>query len=360
MNVIGLDIGGANLKASDGLQQTLSVEFPLWQKPEQLAHALTELLSHFPAEATLAVTMTGELADCFRTRSEGVQAILNAVSVACGDRDTFVWQTTGEFVSLEEAAEFPLLTAAANWHALATWAGRMSPTGQALVIDIGSTTTDLIPLEEGIPVPVGRTDYERLASDELVYLGVRRTPLCSLLSHVKVRGEQVGIARELFATTLDVHLWLLHLSEQPECRNTANGQPATCAAAGDRIARMVCADRDSIAPEDLQEIARTVHERELEILATALQRVLDRMESPPVAILLSGEGEFLAEQLLQWTGACPQTERIRLGNVLGASHSQGACAYALARLGMELQPETFAVWHSWRQAEIDQSDEEIV
>jgi len=344
MNVIGLDIGGANLKASDGLQQTLSREFPLWQKPEQLADALRDMLRPFPSSSLLAVTMTGELADCFRTRAEGVRAILAAVSAVRDGREAFVWQTTGEFVSLTDAAEFPLLVAAANWHALATWAGRMSPVGTALVIDIGSTTTDLIPLEEGIPVPAGRTDFERLASGELVYLGVRRTPVCSLLSEVILQGERLGVARELFATTLDAHLWLEHLPEQPESRNTANHQPCTVSAAGDRLARMVCADRDTVSDDDVREIARSVHQRQLDLLATALERVLSRMDSPPRTILLTGEGEFLAEQLIQQTDACRQAERICLGDVLGRSHSQGACAYALARLGMELQPETFSPW----------------
>ena len=74
-----------------------------------------------------------------------------------------VWQTGAEFVTLSIARDIPLLVAAANWHGLATWLGRLAPKGNALLIDIGSTTTDIIPLLDGVPVPAGLTDREMAA-----------------------------------------------------------------------------------------------------------------------------------------------------------------------------------------------------
>ena len=332
---VGLDIGGANLKASDGMEQTVTREFPLWKSPDKLPEALAELLAGFSPAAPLAVTMTGELADCFRTRADGVKQILEAVAAIAGDREIMVWQTTGEFVSPEDACEFPQLVAAANWHALASWAGRISPVGASLLIDIGSTTTDIIPLEDGTPIPAGRTDLERLESGELIYLGVRRTPICGLISEVRLGTRCIGLARELFATTFDVHLWLQHMAEEPDNRQTANGGPGVVAAAGDRLARMICADRDVLTDEEIQVIAVTVHRRELEILQHGLKRVLSRMEAPH-QILLSGEGEFLALQLLKHLkSSFHQAEITVLGSVIGPAHSRGACAFALARLARE-------------------------
>ena len=107
------------------------------------------------AEADLfAVTMTAELSDCFRTKAEGVDFILRAVEDVAGTTPVFVWQTGAEFVTPAVAREIPLLVAASNWHALATWVGRLVPESGALLIDIGSTTTDIIPLLDGVPVPV--------------------------------------------------------------------------------------------------------------------------------------------------------------------------------------------------------------
>src|SRR5438046_1175169 len=72
MSVLGLDIGGANLKAvhADGSART--VRFPLWKQPADLPAALSALLASMPHSTRLAVTMTGELCDCFATKREGV------------------------------------------------------------------------------------------------------------------------------------------------------------------------------------------------------------------------------------------------------------------------------------------------
>ena len=44
----------------------------------------------------------------------------------------------------------------------------MVPTGNSILIDIGTTTSDIIPLTDGRPVPYGLTDRQRLESGELV------------------------------------------------------------------------------------------------------------------------------------------------------------------------------------------------
>jgi uncharacterized hydantoinase/oxoprolinase family protein len=106
--------------------------------------------------------MTAELADCFQTKAEGVQFIIEAVQDVFAKSMIRVWLTSGEFAEAADAIELPQLAGASNWHALATWAGRAVPFGPAVLIDIGSTTTDIIPLIDGLPVPEGRTDLERL------------------------------------------------------------------------------------------------------------------------------------------------------------------------------------------------------
>src|SRR5262249_28582161 len=154
--------------------------------------ALRELLRGLPNADLLAVTMTGELCDCFATKREGVHAILEAVEQVAGSRPVWVWLNDGRLVRPAVARAEPLRAAAANWLALATFAGRLAPVGPALLIDVGSTTTDIVPLCDGRPVPRGRTDPERLGCGELLYTGVRRTPLCALLG--------ATAAAELFAT----------------------------------------------------------------------------------------------------------------------------------------------------------------
>src|SRR5438105_7905499 len=156
--VLGLDIGGANLKAAHSAGIVALQPFELWKDPGGLAQALRDLLAALPRADALAVTMTGELCDCFETKRQGVNAILDAVEAAAGPGVIRVWRTDGRLVDVATARRTPLQTAAANWLALATYAGRFAPDGPALVIDIGSTTADILPLVARRPAPRRRAD----------------------------------------------------------------------------------------------------------------------------------------------------------------------------------------------------------
>lgn len=153
--------------------------------------------------------MTAELCDCYPTKADGVLAVLAAAAQAMGSRPLSVWGIDGRFHELDEIRRRPVQAAAANWLALATAAARLVPDDRGLMIDIGSTTTDIIPLDRGRVAVRGRTDTERLQTGELVYAGIRRTPLCALATELPLwQGPPIGLAAELFATSLDVFLTL--------------------------------------------------------------------------------------------------------------------------------------------------------
>ena len=141
-----------------------------------------------------------------------------------------------------------------------------------MLIDIGSTTTDLIPMAHGAVVARGRTDTERLQTGELVYAGVRRTPIHALATELPVRGVPTGLAAELFASTLDVYLTLGDLAPNPTDLSTADGRPATVGAAHDRLARMIGADRESFSTEDAREFARAADRCLTDRLVRAAER----------------------------------------------------------------------------------------
>lgn len=332
---LGLDIGGANLKISDGDRHATSVAFPLWKVPERLADTLRDLIHHFPAPDGFAVTMTGELADCFATKAEGVDFILSAIEGVAENRPVVVWQTGAEFVVPEVAREIPLLVAAANWHALATFVGRLVPEGFSLMIDIGSTTTDIIPLLDGVPIPTGMTDRERLLSGELVYTGVARTPLCAVSQSVPFRGEACPIAAELFATTWDVYLLLEKLREEPDNRDTANGKPATKSAAHDRIVRMICCDATEISREESVVMAEHFTAEQTRQITAAMNRVLSQQTALPTHIISSGSGSFLVQEVCQNTPALQAIPRTDLGTIFQDNIAEAACAFAVSRLASE-------------------------
>jgi probable H4MPT-linked C1 transfer pathway protein len=324
--VLGLDVGGANLKSAHTSGAAHSLPFALWKDPGGLRDALRRLVRAMPAADELAVTMTGELCDCFESKRQGVLAILDAVEAVAEDRPVWVFTTAGRFVELRASREQPLQAAAANWLALATFAGRYAPEGPAVLIDVGSTTADLIPLADGKPVPQGRTDPERLWTGELVYTGVRRTPVCSLFE---------GGAAEFFATTLDVYLVLGDIAEDAADCHTADGRPATRHWAHARLARMLCEDLETSSGELRRDLAECVCRTQVERVRTALDQVVRHLPAPPKVAVLAGEGVFLARRVLDGVGWGEVCHKMDLSDLLSEEISRSACAYAVAVLAAE-------------------------
>jgi len=333
MRWLALDIGGANLKAADGQGFAASRHFPLWQQSARLAEALRTMIAESPPSDHLAVTMTGELADCYRTKTEGVLQILASVEAAADHRHTRVYLTDGRLVTPAVARSMPPLVAASNWHALAMFAGRYARQGHALMVDIGSTTCDIIPLVDGVPQAAGRTDPERMLSGELVYTGVERSPVCAVTSLLPWRMQACPVAQELFATTIDAYLLLGDLSENPKYKVTADGRPATREFALDRLARMFCADRTTFSSEDALQAAKAIRAAQLEQLATAMTKVIARQTSPPQTLIISGRGEFLTKRLVAKLRLA--VTMISLNDELGSLVSRCAPAHALAVLASE-------------------------
>lgn len=335
MLALGLDIGGANLKAATSEGAARSEPFDVWRAPGELAARLRDLMNWFPRPDVVAVTMTAELADCFATKAEGVDFIIAAAKEAAGAVPIRVWQTTGELTTADSARKSFRRVAAGNWHALATWAGRLAPRGRSLLLDIGSTTTDVIPLHDGRPCPEGLTDIERLVSRELVYSGIRRTLLCALLQSVPVRGRDCAIAAELFATTLDVNLILGLITDNPADRHTADGRPATVACALDRLARMVCCDRDEIDLEEARRIAVVFADAQESVIASAIAEVVGRDSTSLDAVMIAGSGESLASRIIARHPMTRNARLIRLAETLSPELAEAACAYAVAVLASE-------------------------
>jgi probable H4MPT-linked C1 transfer pathway protein len=326
--ILGLDIGGVNLKAAHVNGAARLQPFALWKNPQGLPEALRNLVRTMPDAETLAITMTGELCDCFEAKRQGVHCILDAVEAVAGKRRIHVFRTDGVFVDLSAARAEPLQVAAANWLALATFVAHdIEPDGPALLIDIGSTTTDIVPLWYGQPIPTGRTDTERLRCGELVYVGVRRTPLCNLLGN--------GYSAELFATTLDAFLLEGLIDEDEANCETADGRPATRSAAHARVARMICADVETCSFEEGKEIASSAACNMMELLAEAAAVVARRLQTKPRTVVLAGSGEFLGRGVLDRQTVFSHALVVSLSRRLGPEISKAACAYALAMLAKE-------------------------
>jgi hypothetical protein len=245
--------------------------------------------------------MTAELSQAFRTKAEGVAFVLDQAVAAFPDALVRVCTVEGSFVSPGVARDATLSVAAANWAATATLVARTWP--DAILVDTGSTTTDIIPISGGRVAAIGRTDPDRLQSGELVYSGVLRTPVEAIAATVPYRGQATGLSAEGFALAGDVYLWRGQLQPGEYSVPTPDGRSATRAFAGERLARVVCADRTMLDDQGVSAIADALWHAQVERIAQAVRRVADR--HPGLArgtAVVTGLGEFLAAEAARQAG----------------------------------------------------------
>lgn len=334
MNWLALDIGGANIKVADGRGFAATYPFALWRHADKLEHELRRIISESPDADHLVATMTGELADCFEGNEQGVSEILDAFQKAADGRHTRVYANDGAMVTPVVAARRYSEVAASNWHALARFSGRFMELGTALLIDVGSTTCDIIPFRDGLPIYTATSDTQRMIRGELVYTGVERSPLCAVISSVPYRDHMCPVAHELFATMLDAYVIIGDLPEDRASHHTADGRPATKSCSRTRLARAICADHTLFNHRDAVAIAQSAAESQSDLLVAAIEKVVHRCGETPNSIVLSGHGDFLARRALQQIGISATTAS--LTQQLGRMLSRCATAHALAVIAQEM------------------------
>jgi (4-(4-[2-(gamma-L-glutamylamino)ethyl]phenoxymethyl)furan-2-yl)methanamine synthase len=335
--VLGWDIGGVNTKLARVDQgdprrcRAASTAYEIQRNPAALAPTLAALAATVGARPNWphAVTMTAELSQAFRTKREGVACVLDALGEAFSGDPLFVYTVDGRFVAADDARAHPIDVAASNWVATATLVARTFP--DAILIDIGSTSTDIIPIRRGRVVARGRTDPARLATGELVYTGTLRTPVESMVRDVPLGDGRAAVSAEWFATVGDAHVWLGRLDPADHTAPTPDGRPATREFAGERLARVVCGDREMLDEPAIDAIARTVVDAQLALVTEAVRRV--RATAPEASIaVVTGLGDFVAVEAAQRAGL----DVVPLSDSLGAAARTAPAAAVACLLALQL------------------------
>lgn len=272
--MIGVDIGGANLKVVD--EHGAHIHYcPLWKETP-----IREILQGYLSADNAAVVMSGELADCFASKQEGIEFIFTAV------RDVFphaiFYGTDGQFHTTAVSD-----LAAANWLVMADVLRDRYP--DAVLVDMGSTTTDIIPLNAWETLK-GQTDFSRLKTGLLLYYGLLRTPVSSLVRSVSLDGSPVGVSTEYFACAGDAHLLTGLIT--PEVYTTAT--PDACSPSWDhclrRMARMVCADVAEIGEGRVLQIAQAYVNEEQACITQAVRNVMEKFGCTRILTVGVGSG----------------------------------------------------------------------
>jgi hypothetical protein len=275
--MIGIDVGGANLKVAD--ENGVHIHYcPLWT-----GAPITDLLRQYASrnDEAAAVVMSGELADCFENKLQGITFITRAVQEVFPD--ALFYGTDAQF----HDGPVPAL-AAANWLASADFLREKYP--DAVLLDIGSTTADIIPLSR-FPALVGLSDLSRLQKGYLVYTGMLRTPVATLISSVDLAGMTTPVSTEYFAASADVHLVLGHITADEYTCDSPDHKEKTPAASLRRLARVVCADLEEIGNDGALQIAAEFWARQRALVCDTVRRVAE--ESNASSVIVAGIGAAL-------------------------------------------------------------------
>jgi len=312
VDVIGWDVGGANTKAAfittkDGFIKELKTAieyFPVWKDSEKLGSVLSRLRKRVSGSAKLdcvGVTMTAELADAYRTKREGVNHILARIVQVFTGTPIFVLDAEATLRSIEAARSEPLRVAAANWAATGWMVSQL--VRDCIVIDVGSTSTSIIPVIEGAISAAGKTDLEKLMNGELVYTGGLRTNIAAIVNSIPVRGGVARVSSELFAQSGDVHLVLDNITEKEYAVETTDGRGKTRTDAMARLARVVCADTEMLTEQEIVQIAKYIYNKQIEQVAEGLSQVYARIKphaKAKIGAVVTGLGkDFLARRAAQ-------------------------------------------------------------
>jgi probable H4MPT-linked C1 transfer pathway protein len=275
-SIIGWDIGGAHLKAArmenGRIVAALQVALPLWQGLHEGERAFDEAEKHIGRADANAVTMTGELCDIFPTHAEGV-AMLAGLAQRRLSRPLFYAGRAG-FVPEDRVADHAADIASANWHASASAVAAVHP--NALFADMGSTTTDLIPIAGGRVAALGYSDAERLAHGELVYAGVVRSYLFAGIMRAPFEGRWVNLMNEWFASMSDVYRILGELPDGADVMQTADNRDKSVGSSRARLARMIGRDSGDADEAGWRRLAQFFADRQARQIEESLHLVLSR------------------------------------------------------------------------------------
>ena len=295
----GWDLGGVNVKLArveDGrVASVTQIPCPALTEPRKFDLAVEESLGLVgDSNASHAVTMTGELSDVFASRYEGVAYLVGLMRKAVGDEVRFY--SLGGFVDAHGAVTGWQDVASANWQASAALAATVEERG--LLVDAGTTTTDIIPFKEGRPCAVGRTDGDRLTEGELISRGVVRTPVVAIASQAPFKGRMQGLAAERFATMADVYRLTGELPEDADPFPSADNRGKDLEESAARLARMLGRDAEDADIVAWRALAHFLARRLLDQVEADARAVIERddlsLEAPIVG---AGCGRFLAVAL---------------------------------------------------------------
>ena len=347
----GWDIGGAHLKfagvsANGSLMALEQLKCPLWQGIENLYLAVDFIQNKYGlSQAMNAVTMTGELCDNFTDRGTGVEEIISGISSKLDSNRSFLYGLENRWHRLDHTDLRLEEIASANWYASAGFVALHFD--NAVVIDFGSTTVDIVPIVNRRVAAIGNDDFSRLKHRELVYTGLVRTPISAIVQRLPFDGDLIPVASEQFANSADVYRILEQLPETADLYDAVDGGEKTKEGSARRLFRMIGRDfkgEDEVA-KSLAEFVSQAQQKQIK--QSVMITVDSHAFNNDVPLVGLGCGAHLIKQIAQALGRryhdfdelVPQETQMLKHKI-----SSAVCAPAVAiALGLRSEKASFAI-----------------
>ena len=292
MKIIGWDIGGAHIKAvkidlQKKTSKTEQIYSPIWKNINNLKKSIKLIKNKLGKTNYHAITMTAELSDIFSDRVNGVKYIVKLSSKILGEKNIFFYSKKN-FLKKKLAIKKTFELNSMNWHATASFISNSFP--NCILIDIGSTTTDIIPIKNKRIISKSVNDYQRLKSNELIYLGVLRTPIQAI-------KKKQNLINENFANLSDVYRILNKIPSSIDLFPTLDNKTKNKHDSARRIARIFGQDYEKKHFLKWKKTAHKIEREHLKILNMTIKKIEKKKKLNKVPIIGAGIGEFLVKKV---------------------------------------------------------------
>lgn len=275
-SVLGIDIGGKNIKYTvltpekgkyhidGGIIHSISMKM-------ELDHILKRLLARIPEVSCIGVTMSFPVS--YRDFQKGVEKIVNSFVNSEPGAPVLLVDFQGDLWSLRDAVTAePVRFSASNFFGSAFLASKICD--NAVMIDTGSTSTDIILIKNGRPLIMGKDieDIKRNLTGEMTWTGIMHTLVSSLTHFVPFRGRLVRV-NSSSTTTNDIYN-VLNYAEMGSLLRIYGMKQKEIEYYYLSVASFFGYDLSTIEPREIENASRFVSIKHMESVAESLLRVI--------------------------------------------------------------------------------------
>ena len=294
---LGWDIGGANTKicvfdSKYNIIECVSKNIHIWENFEDIKYLFHNICAKYKDfEIVNYITITAESCDNFISRADGIINILEICNKnMCGQ--VLYYLNNNTYAYYERAKKDPYKLFSTNW--MLTYSFLNKSEKFNLLLDIGSTTTDII--YKNMKINNNITDFHRLSNKTLLYAGVVRTPISMLFDKVFLNDKYVPLINEVYSTTGDIFTItndiFLENTEYLGADNLAYTKKNSLI----RLARNIGIDYEEKIETNITKVAENLKTLIIEKIFLNIKYV-KKNDFTNCMLTCIGEGRFLAKEL---------------------------------------------------------------